>query len=494
MKVRTIITQDAEVDDQNSLRHFLLYANEVNLLGIVQTSSKFHWKGVPGVRTNRIKTPGELQGDPEEGSFDRPYRWPGTDWMMRTIDDYEKDYPNLCRHAEGYPTPDYLRSIVKIGNVGYKGETETSTEGSELIRRTILEESDEPLYIQVWGGCNTIVRALMDIEAEFADSEDWPMLHEKLARRIIITACGEQDETYRLYLAERWPDIQFVKTLQMGSYAYGWFRMPEGESKDTLRAPFMQQEILNGKSALTRGYCTWLDGVEYEGEPPMSQFGANPNIAKDWFGARFGMGAGEKYDFLSEGDSPTFFPLLNWGFRTLEDFSYGGIAGRYHRVTDERNSRGESLNIWDVSLDNYTDRAGNTQLTESMWPYVADIQRDFAARVDWAGTPDFDKAEHQPSIRIMQGNDFTAVPGQTLHLDAKVSSPDGAKVSVSFRAYEEASAAWGKNTLVQVHGFSADIDIPAEAVSGDILNIIVKAQTDGHHRLTHYQQVIVRIC
>ena len=169
MKVRTIITQDAEVDDQNSLRHFLLYANEVNLLGIVQTSSKFHWKGVPGVRTNRIKTPGELQGDPEEGSFDRPYRWPGTDWMMRTIDDYEKDYPNLCRHAEGYPTPDYLRSIVKIGNVGYKGETEAPTEGSELIRRTILEESDEPLYIQVWGGCNTIVRALMDIEAEFAD-------------------------------------------------------------------------------------------------------------------------------------------------------------------------------------------------------------------------------------------------------------------------------------------------------------------------------------
>ena len=44
MKIRTIITQDAEVDDQNSLRHFLLYANEVDLQGIVQTSSKLHWK------------------------------------------------------------------------------------------------------------------------------------------------------------------------------------------------------------------------------------------------------------------------------------------------------------------------------------------------------------------------------------------------------------------------------------------------------------------
>ena len=47
-KIRTIITQDAEVDDQNSLRHFLFYANEVELQGIVQTSSKFHWQGVPG--------------------------------------------------------------------------------------------------------------------------------------------------------------------------------------------------------------------------------------------------------------------------------------------------------------------------------------------------------------------------------------------------------------------------------------------------------------
>ena len=53
-KVRTVITQDAEVDDQNSLRHFLFYANEVELLGIVQTSSKFHWIGVPGaVRTEQ---------------------------------------------------------------------------------------------------------------------------------------------------------------------------------------------------------------------------------------------------------------------------------------------------------------------------------------------------------------------------------------------------------------------------------------------------------
>lgn len=41
-KIRTIVTQDAEVDDQNSFRHLLLYANDIEIQGIIQTSSIFH--------------------------------------------------------------------------------------------------------------------------------------------------------------------------------------------------------------------------------------------------------------------------------------------------------------------------------------------------------------------------------------------------------------------------------------------------------------------
>ncbi|MBR3641979.1 MAG: DUF1593 domain-containing protein, partial [Parasporobacterium sp.] len=237
-KIRTIITQDAEVDDQNSLRHFLLYANEVELQGIVQTSSKFHWKGIPGAvkppKTNKDDFDAEYTV--ESGPFDQPYRWPGTEWMMREIDDYEKDYVNLQKHAEGYPSPEYLRSIVKIGNIGYEGEMEAPTEGSELIRERILDDDDRTLYIQVWGGTNTAARALMDIQKQYEGSPEWPALHDKISKKVVITACGEQDPAYRAYVAEEWPGIQFVKTLQMRSYAYPWFVMPEGESKDTLRS------------------------------------------------------------------------------------------------------------------------------------------------------------------------------------------------------------------------------------------------------------------
>ena len=151
-KIRTIITQDAEVDDQNSLRHFLFYANEVELQGIVQTSSKFHWQGVPGARKPEHIREDDFSSSEQSGPYDQPYRWPGTDWMQRVIDDYEKDYPRLCLHAEGYPTPDELRAITKVGNIGYEGEMEAPSEGSELIRARILDDDERPLYLQVWGG------------------------------------------------------------------------------------------------------------------------------------------------------------------------------------------------------------------------------------------------------------------------------------------------------------------------------------------------------
>lgn len=495
MKLRTIITQDAEVDDQNSLRHFLFYANEVELQGIVQTSSKFHWQGVPGTTKTAVVLDGEFGGDDHDYEpFDKPYRWPGTEWMQQVIDDYAKDYPNLAKHAAGYPTPDYLRSITKVGNIGYKGETDAPTEGSELIRKAILDDDPRTLYIQVWGGCNTIARALMDIRAAYENTPEWPALHEKITNKIVFTACGEQDETYRTEIAEYWPDILFVKTLQMNSYAYPWCVMPEGESKDCLRAAFMKKEIMNGKSALADGYCTWLDGVEYIGQGPADQFGSNPNILNEWFGAHLGINDYHRYDFLSEGDSPTFFALLDWGFRTLEDFSYGGIAGRYHKVPGEFNSKGQPLNIWDVSMDYYTDRNGNRTEQESMWPHVADLQRDFAARVAWAAESDIENTEYAPSLSIKEGLDHTVSAGDSLTLTAVSDAP------VTFSVYEEISAKG--LSLSDGSADSADsvgtesivcAAVPADATAGAVFHIIAKAQHPDRHRLTRYAQVILTV-
>ncbi len=493
MKIRTMITQDAEVDDQNSLRHLLFYANEIEIQGIIQTSSKFHWKGIPGAVKPEQRVEGDFHPNQESGPYDQPYRWPGTDWMMQVLDDYAQDYPNLCKNAEGYPTPDALRAVTKVGNIGYEGEIEGPTEGSELIRARILDQDERTLYLQVWGGLNTIARALKDIEDNYASSKDWEEQKKRISGKIVITACGEQDPLYRTYLAEVWPQIQFVKTLQMQSYAYPWYRMPEGESKDTLRASFMKKELLEKKSALIRGYCTWMDGHVYEGEERASQFGSNPEITREWFGANWINEEPQKYDFLSEGDSPTFLALLPFGLRTLENFSYGGIAGRYHPVQDDRNSRGIACNVWDVSKDAYTDRAGRVTEQESMWKYVADIQRDFAARVTWAAEGESAQCEHAPKLSLISTQDPVASPGTSVSIAAKASMTDPGAATIRFEIYQEASAECAKEAKLHIDGDRALVDIPLSAKEGDRIHVIVKAVTDGHYHLFAYQQVIITV-
>ena len=223
---------------------------------------------------------------------------------------------------------------------------EAPTEGSELIKGYILDDDERPLYLQVWGGTNTIARALLDIQNEYENTPEWPALHEKISKKVIMTACGEQDPTYRSYIAEEWPDMQFVKTLQMRSYAYPWFVMPEGESKDTLRGKFMKEEILNGKSALAGGYCTWNDGIRFPGEREEGPVRDQPQYCKrEWFGAKWDCRRRKNMiSFPREIPRPSSFCLTGGSVR-WRDFGFSGIAGRYHRVEDQFNEKGQPLNV-----------------------------------------------------------------------------------------------------------------------------------------------------
>lgn len=260
---RCIITQDAEVDDMNSLIHVLLYSNEVDIQGIVQSSSKFHWKGVAGQK---------------EEKYTKPYRWPGTEWMQKYLNAYQKVYPNLKKHDKSYPAPAYLKSVTKVGNIGYKGEMDSATEGSELIKKTILDNDERTLYLLAWGGTNTISRALKDIEKEYKGTKQWDAIRKKIINKVVIPACGEQDETYSEYIAEEWPEIKFMSCSQMSSYAYMWRTQPEDSSKKTLYADFMLKNLIRKHGALLDNYVTWGDGTYLDGEEPGSQFGTNEDL------------------------------------------------------------------------------------------------------------------------------------------------------------------------------------------------------------------------
>lgn len=494
-RIRTIVTQDAEIDDQNSLRHFLLCSNQVEVQGIIQTSSVFHWIGVKGKETPPPS--GDPFGIDPKARFDQCFRWPGTDWMAEEISDYEEVYPLLCRHAEGYPTPEYLRSITKVGNIGYPGEMDAPSEGSELIRSRILDSDPRTLYIQVWGGTNTIARALLDIENEYSSCENWKELHAAIEAKVVLTACGEQDDTYRSYIAEKWPNIKFVKCLQMMSYAYPWRTMPHGESFDTLCADFMQREILSHKAKLIQGYATWMDGKLYEGEESDQQFGQD-GITDIWFGRKFGLPDYEKYDFLSEGDSPTYFCLMDWGFRTLEDFAYGGISGRYVKKI-EKNSKGEALDYYDVTTEGYLTEENELHEVESMWRYTAALQKDFAARCAWTDTECYEDAEHPPIVVVEDGCDRTVCAGDavTLRVYAYVPSSLGAEsgeaAGISWRFYPEAGSYSGIYPTLNVGENTVHFTVPSDALPGQTIHLIAEAIAPGHLSLRHFAQIIFHV-
>ena len=45
VKPRVIVTCDPELDDNNSLIRYVLYATDFDTEGIIYASSQFHWKG-----------------------------------------------------------------------------------------------------------------------------------------------------------------------------------------------------------------------------------------------------------------------------------------------------------------------------------------------------------------------------------------------------------------------------------------------------------------
>ncbi|MGD9201563.1 MAG: DUF1593 domain-containing protein, partial [Chitinispirillia bacterium] len=131
---RIIITSDAEADDEMSFNRCLLYANELEIEGIITTSSQFHWHG---------------------------YKWAGDNWYVKYLDAYEKIHFNLLKHDKRYPTAEYLRSVAFLGNADAKSDMKAPTPGSDHIVKVLMDETDDrPVWLQAWGGMNSIARAL----------------------------------------------------------------------------------------------------------------------------------------------------------------------------------------------------------------------------------------------------------------------------------------------------------------------------------------------
>ncbi|WP_128103061.1 DUF1593 domain-containing protein [Paenibacillus sp. DCT19] len=487
-KARTVITTDGEVDDMNSVIRYLYYANEMDLAGIVLTSSVYHYAG-----------------DKEAGI--EPFRWTGTQWLYDMLDAYEEIYPNLSTHADGYPKPEEIRAMTKIGNISDKGEMEKETEGSEFLKTLFLDDDSRDLVVQTWGGTNTTARALKSIEEQYKDTADWANIQKKVSDKLLLYIILDQDDSYNEYIAKNWPDIRILNDQSnFWHFAYAW-KLHAEEVNSKLHGDWMSKNLLNGHGKLMDMYATMGDGKMIEGELAEEQRGSADYLKNN---PQY-----DKYDFISEGDSPSFFYLIDNGLRSMEDPSYGGWGGRFGVVNDK---------LYRNNVLDYDPYSKRYEAEYSLMRWFDDIQNDFAARADWGVTDRYEDANHNPTLTIKEGLDLTAAPGEQLTLHAEGQDPDGDQLTYTwwryFEAdtYQESKEQEGKATPemagdlqlglqrplakdekldeLELQGKDTDtvtFTVPEDAKSGDTLHIIAEVQDDGEHNLKHYQRVIVTV-
>jgi hypothetical protein len=474
-KPRTIVTTDGELDDVDSFIRMLLYSNEYNVEGLVVSSSQWHYKGDgKGTKfTSEMETTKKLYGERTE------LRWPGEQWIYDLVDAYGKVYPNLVKHSKDFPTHKYLKDRIRIGNIDFEGEMEKDTPGSDFIKAKLLDDDMTPLYLQVWGGTNTIARALKSIEDEYKNTPKWDQIYKKVCQKAIIYAILDQDATYKKYIEPNWAAIKvYYNSNQFWSFAYFWKRAVPKELHPYLEGKFMG-DIINNHGPLLKLYYSYGDG-----NPPLGEiediYSSMEKAKKNQWGS-FG-----QYDFISEGDSPAFLHLVDVGLNNLENPQDGGWGGRLVQsaVTPSRWEDGDAAS----DMNPYTQKMDKAY-AQTRW--IPAIQNDFAARADWC-INDFKNANHAPKILIKVGNKKAVKAGQKITLAASATDPDKNKVSLNFWQYVEVGSSKEK-VEISTKGNISLIQIPKNAKSGDTFHIIVEGKDDGVPSLTRYGRVVFRV-
>ena len=181
---RLVVSTDiggSDPDDFQSMVHLLVYADVLDIEGLVSSPPK-------GGRKRHI---------------------------LETLDAYEKDYANLRSHSPSFPPPGRLRSVSKQGATEPappKGWSQP-TDGSRWITGQALTDDERPLYVLVWGSITDVAQAVHDDPA--------------IKKRIRVYSIGSwntaQDRSARDYLYGKHADLWWIEcdTTFRGMYVGG---------------------------------------------------------------------------------------------------------------------------------------------------------------------------------------------------------------------------------------------------------------------------------
>jgi len=451
-RVIVLTDMEADPDDRQSLVRLLLYANQIDLKGLIATTSVHQQKKVAPETIHRI------------------------------IDAYGKVQPNLLHHELGYPPAEALHALVKQGLPVFGMEAVGQghdSEGSDWIIQVLEEEDEQPLWISVWGGPNTLAQALWKINETRSATEA-----QRLIGKLRVYTISDQDDSGH-WMRKTFPDLFYI--VSPGSYFNATWaaitRNIPGADNEVVSNDWIAEHIQQGHGPL---------GAEY------------PDVA-------YGM----------EGDTPAFLSLIPNGLNDPEHPNVGGWGGRYERYAPPppevpANPRlaalffvePETRPIWTNAEDTFRprlpsrwgraiqpDSTAYTSNQVSLWRWREDFQHDFAARMDWT-IKSYEEANHPPIPALGHADTLTVRSGEIFGLSAAgTTDPDGDSVSYWWFQYPEAgtyeeliSFAPLSENLYYVHTISApEVESPKTA------HFILKVTDKGSPPLSRYKRVVVNI-
>lgn len=479
-KPRVVITADPELDDNNSLLRYLLYADDFRTEGLIYASSQYHWKG-DGKGTKGFVPGREYTRAGRQICPCTSWRWdPKERFIDAALDAYAKAYPNLKVHDPAYPTPATLRSKVRWGNVAFDGEMSKDTDGSNLIKTLLLDKEEAPVYLHAWGGQSTIARALKSIEEQYKGAPQWAAIRAKVIRKAVIHPSGDQDDTYANYIKPNWPEIRYVLTKDGVMLSYLSQRTLSQDDAAYMSADWTKANV-SDKGPLGALYRTWGDGRQMVKGDIFDYFGEPGKTAEQLRAEGFFVWSPieAKGSAIGEGDTVTFLNLIGNGLEGYRANSFGGWGG-YHDV--ERKPMTFDLGGPPPELKR-----------EPTHPFLAQAQHDFAARFVWATTSRYADANHAPKITVNGARLITARPGQAIALSASAIDPDQDKVSVRWWNWTKAGTYAEPVELRGADTATVQFTAPLDAKPGDTLHLIAEATDDGAPALTRYAHVVVTI-
>jgi hypothetical protein len=444
-KLRVIVLTDIEnePDDAMSMVRFLTYSNQWNVEGFIATTS-IH---------QQTKTAA---------------------WRIREIiEAYGKVRDNLLKHESGYPTVDYLLSIVKEGLPDYGmnavGEGKDSP-GSELLIQAI-DRDDHPVWVLVWGGSNCLAQALWKVQKTRSPEE-----LKKFVAKIRVYTISDQDDSGP-WIRKTFKDLFYI--VSPGYHSFGGYH-----------------------------YATWsgISGDKFHGRFAGADFSIvdNPWLDKN---IRCKGPLGAQYPhmkFLMEGDSPSFLYLIENGLGNSEHPDWGSWGGRYEFYqprTEKWFLEPETRPIWTNAMDEVfgNDSCWHTSNKATIWRWRTAYQNDFVARMDWT-IKSYKEANHPPIPKLNQDRQINAKIGDRINLSAEGSTdPDRDSLSFKWFYYGEpgtfsiATAKTGNPLKIMDSDKANAWFIVPKSTRLGTMHIILAVTDNGVPALTRYERIIITV-